>query len=223
MIVSMQSTLRPILESSLSRTPVLPDLDAIGDKSAMINNPVIGLPSLSSLERGPVDTPASPNLASQPRSKGGYRTYQVEATVQNRCPPLCKCQCHKVQTSRSPDFLSGLIGRFMLSYNTVPIWGKPACTLRTCRRISKTPARLNYAFPSWMLKRAVHLSFSAANTASLGIQIDFPRIVPFESAAYWTISGKSLVKLQYMFSIGSASPMDIDEEGYSLLLVSMKP
>lgn len=189
----------------------------------MINNPVIGLPSLSSLERGPVDTPASPNLASQPRSKGGYRTYQVEATVQNRCPPLCKCQCHKVQTSRSPDFLSGLIGRFMLSYNTVPIWGKPACTLRTCRRISKTPARLNYAFPSWMLKRAVHLSFSAANTASLGIQIDFPRIVPVESPAYWAIGDGSLAKLRYIFSIGSASPMDIDEEGRSLLHVGVNP
>lgn len=188
----------------------------------MINNPIIGPPSLSSLERGPVDTPASPNLSSQPRSQGNYRAYQVEAIVQNRCPPLCKCQCHKVQTSRSPDFLSGLIGRFMLSYNTVPIWGKPACTLRTCRRISKTPARLNYAFPSWMLKRAVHLSFSAANTASLGIQIDFPRIVPFQSAVYQVIIDGSLTKLRYMFSIGTASPMDIDEEGYSILLVSVK-
>lgn len=191
--------------------------------SIMANEPLTGPLSLASLERGPVGTPASSNLASQTHTKGGYRAYQVDTIVQSRCPPLCKCQCHKVQTSRSPDFLSGLIGRFMLSYNTVPIWGKPACTLRTCRRISKTPARLNYAFPSWMLKRAVHLSLSAANTASLGIQIDFPRIVPFESVAYWAIGDGSLAKLRYIFSIGSASPMDIDEEGYGLLLVSMKP
>lgn len=189
----------------------------------MANEPLTGPLSLASLERGPVGTPTSSNLASQTHTKGGYRAYQVDTIVQSRCPPLCKCQCHKVQTSRSPDLLSGLIGRFMLSYKTVPIWGKPACTLHTCRRISKTSARLNYTFPSWMLKRAIHLSLSAVNTASLGIQIDFPRIVPFESAVYWAIKEKSLVKLQYVFSIGDASPMDIDEEGYSLLLVGVNP
>lgn len=165
----------------------------------------------------------SPKAATQDRPEDEYRAYQVEAMIQGRCPPLCKCQCHKIQTSRSSDFMSGLIGRLVLSYNTVPLWGKPSCTLRTCQRMPKKSAKINYIFPSWLLKRALHISLSAANAASLGLQIDFPRIVPYRNSnVFCVVENNSLAGLKFLFVTGAGSPADVSEEGYSLLSVSGK-
>ncbi|KAK7755954.1 hypothetical protein SLS62_001896 [Diatrype stigma] len=197
-IVSIQSTLKPMLEGGPARTA-----------------------SLGSLKGGSADTLALSRAATGTRPEDENRVYQVEAMVQGRCPPLCKCQCHKIQTSRSPDFISNLVGRLVLSYNTVPIWGKPSCTLRTCRRVPKKSAKINYTFPSWVLKRAVHISLSAANTRSLGLQIDFPRIIPSNSKVIFAIRDGLLVTLLFFIDAGMASLIDVDENGVSLLTISI--
>ena len=120
--------------------------------------------------------------------------------------------------------MSRLAGRLLLAYNMypIPMWTKPSCTLSTCRRVSKKSVKLQYIFPSWIVNRAIHVSLSTMSSASLDLQIDFPRVVSASSPAMIAAQNNAKERIKYLFSTGEASPMDIDERGTGLLFVRIK-
>lgn len=147
---------------------------------------------------------------------------QVQATLSRLCPKTCRCDCHKIGKMRTPGLVSSIVGQFLVSYNSYPVWFPRVCSHPSCLNHSQSSIRLNYIFPQWMVRRAV--SFSISWTSSLAGQgasmhLKVPRVIPESHDVWAAISNNNISRLQYLFAQKEVLPTDISQRGESLLLV----
>ena len=148
-------------------------------------------------------------------------TLNVQATIKPRCSVTCICRCHEVTTALTPKFLSRTLGRFILSYNSIPVWNSRACNHPRCLKNSQTSVHLNYLFPSWMPRLALAISASWDSVVGSGasLYLNVPRVVPEHSEIFRAINSNNVSRIQWLFSNRMFLPSDINEDGVCLLTV----
>lgn len=136
------------------------------------------------------------------------------------CPPFCKCQCHSRGQMRTPRVLRNMFGQLLLNYSAL-IRATP-CNYPPCR---KRPAKSQfmYYFPSWMVSRALQISEADHQLSSPWANWTYrvPIVVPSYEPLWAPVRTGNVGHLQKLFSSGEATLNMIDEDGWSLLHVSL--
>ncbi|TPX12701.1 uncharacterized protein E0L32_000878 [Thyridium curvatum] len=92
----------------------------------------------------------------QPNSGPHPTALTIHATVRERCPENCGCQCHIISVKRSPPWLASVLGNLLVYYDSFPVLDRRPCNTFLCRASLRT-IRAQYQFPSWLLRRSVHI------------------------------------------------------------------
>ncbi|KAL9102321.1 MAG: hypothetical protein Q9187_009137 [Circinaria calcarea] len=144
---------------------------------------------------------------------------------------VCKCFAKRssVVWGFQPDIVG--FGRFSMARH------KKSCPLFALRK--GFHFAFNYAFPRWLLSKAVGVTFTATYGAggfSIGPNLHFIPIVDYDSPAMeligkWVSScsqqhlvgeqtSETIIQLRQLFLKGEASPFDVNPSGSSILQVS---
>jgi len=159
----------------------------------------------------------------QPKDPSGHAAETdvivVSATMNlERCPRLCKCQCHIQSYFRTPEKLRETFGRLLFSYTSL-IWTKN-CNYPPCRtRASKS--QLTYYFPRWRASRAVVLSSVSRDLAGPGASLHLrtPIVNTWVGPTYAAMNG-NIDFIRQGLSTRSFTPQTVGYTGRTLLHVS---
>jgi hypothetical protein len=149
----------------------------------------------------------------------------VHATYRLKCEPECHCQCHfRKSTKSSPSWLEKMIGSFVLSYDTLPIFAPRKCNLSSCRN-SRRSVSVQYFFPVWACLRGMSMSVwhNLAFGRGARISLEFPAVIGFTHPLYGEWKFKSVLELVKVLARDKIRPYDVDGYGYSILFVSRFP
>ena len=141
-------------------------------------------------------------------------------TVRQRCPPQCKCQCHKVSRMQTPTFLRSVIGALCVQYNRIPFFDRRPCDSALCRSNSRTLIGVRYQFPGWMVARAICALISSHGLTNAGasMYLKVSRVIEFNSVGN-AILANDIQWLQREISEKRLLKTDIDSNGVSPLSV----
>ena len=149
-----------LTEFVVSSSEVLPSAEArvsnnAGDDAVLKQHPKSLLPPRPAPARA-VSTARSATLNSiQPR-------HSQFAWQEKPCPPLCRCQCHRVEQYRSPDWALALLGSWYVRYK------RSSCNSLLCGSRSDASIKIQYCLPHWLAYRFVDISFSPGSLTGLG-------------------------------------------------------
>jgi len=165
---------------------------------------------------------ASPKTADPGSSVANLSTCSTQPLSQQQCSRYCKCQCHRITSIRTPPWMRTLAGSLRADYNG-SIWSrKEACDDPTCRRReSSRTIRLAYAFPGWLLGRAVFLSGSWGSLTNAGASLHLA--VPRVNEPSWVIHAMNKCLTEFLrkrIANREIMPTDIGEDGEGYLVVS---
>ncbi|OTA63094.1 ankyrin [Hypoxylon sp. EC38] len=140
------------------------------------------------------------------------------ATLNQGCPPFCGCNCHRLQCSWSPSWLSSVIGVLFAQYNAIPLIQRPHCDVTACRLESISSLRLYYVFPRWLLARQIEfaISWSSIIGAGSSLHLRIPRVIDVAPASQ-AILHNDIQWLRYRVAEKSILPTDVDDYGSTLL------
>ena len=147
---------------------------------------------------------------------------QIQATLSRLCPKTCKCDCHKLRRMRTPGFAAGIIGKFLISYNSFAVWNPRTCSHPSCLNHSATAIRLNYIFPQWIIHRALAFSISWSSGITghgATMYLNIPRVLPESHDVWKAIDNNNVSRLQYLLKQKEVTPTDVSERGENFLLV----
>lgn len=132
----------------------------------------------------------------------------------------CTCSCHDPGSFSTPDFVSQVLGKMMVTYTDIPNF-TPQCNQSQCKKRRRFPSlRMSYYFPRWFWGRMVttHLAYTARDGLELH-RLRTPRIIPTGSKLFTLTQKGDLEAIRSLFTQGLASPYDIDQDGFSALWV----
>ncbi|KAH8905219.1 ankyrin [Coniochaeta sp. PMI_546] len=159
------------------------------------------------------------------RSKNRDTLVSVQTTLNTRrgCKITCNCQCHKTVAVGSPPMLSGILGKLLIGYNSIPSWKTRTCDHPKCRQNSSSRLQLTYLFPLWMLQRGLAISLSWDSLTGVGadIHIAMPRVVASDDSVWLAVHTDDVSWLQSRVAQKKVLPTDIDEDGLSLLMYAI--
>ena len=136
-----------------------------------------------------------------------------------QCNSGCICHCHKRAFFALAEPWRQTFGCLSIGYVGSSMLSQ-ACTVNGCRSRERSSFTLNYLFPSWFLARGIHVSLRAGRALSLDMKIRLPH-VRHSSKIFRYIDTLNVRGVQRLLSKREASPWDIDEDGWSLLRVSL--
>ena len=128
----------------------------------------------------------------------------------------CHCPCHSSIQIRSPKFLHPILGSFFLRCRPY-LFLKQTCGVQ-CRAHSGETTCV-YAFPPWLLERAISLSYSCALAKGPELLLrvmrrrDFDRIIRLLKGC----KSYALKEMKGMLDCGEASVLDINQHGDTIL------
>lgn len=136
------------------------------------------------------------------------------------CNPGCICHCHKRAFFALAEPWRQTFGRLSIGYvgSSKP---SQACTVNGCRSRERSTFTLNYHFPSWFLARGIYMSLRAGHALSLDMKIRLPHVRHSSAKIFQYIDTVNVRGVQRLLSKREASPWDVDEDGWSLLRVSL--
>lgn len=153
------------------------------------------------------------------------RPISIQTTLHTsrRCDVTCNCQCHKTSAIGSPHMLSGILGKLLIAYNSIPSWRARTCDHPKCRRHSPGRFNLTYMFPRWMLRRglAFYLSWDSVTGVGADIYLAIPRVVADDAWVWRAINTSNIAWLQKRMARKEVFPTEVGENGESLLMVSL--
>lgn len=129
-----------------------------------------------------------------------------------QCKPWCACLCHKRQRWHMPKSLQVLFGDLHLYYGT--FFSKTACTERMCRRPSVQTMKVTYHFPTWLAACGIMADLGGQSSCLRTV-----RTVSKDALIMTYAQTGDLEGIKQLFRSGSASPLDLDPDGWSPLHV----
>ncbi|KAI0148195.1 ankyrin [Hypoxylon sp. NC0597] len=146
-----------------------------------------------------------------------------EAALTYGCPSFCSCNCHRLQSSRSPTWLSSAIGRLFAQYNAIPLFQRPRCDASTCRLKSIPSFRLCYTFPQWLLARQIEfgISWSSVTGAGSSLHLRIPRVIDIQQVIT-AVHYCDIHWLRNRMAEKSILPTDVDDRGRTLLNIALE-
>ena len=140
------------------------------------------------------------------------QVYARKSTAQ--CKDWCSCACHKKHVLKIKD--PSTIGSFSLAYSGLP-WVTASCDEKSCRSRSVPSIAVTFQFPNWVWRRHLLSSFSYTPIRGPDLNLRLPRVVDWSSKLWgYGITG-DLQGVQELYSLGMASPWDVNALGGSLL------
>ena len=133
------------------------------------------------------------------------------------CGPFCSCVCHKIKQFRSPGLFDRLLGSFFIGYNALPLVTKP-CNSSQCGRGNVSRNVVSYMFPRWFLNCIVMLQMRPPTPEPV---IRILTIRRNNSEIFKALRNRDISRIRGMIMDGNASVRDVNEEGESLLTVSL--
>lgn len=153
--------------------------------------------------------PASP----QPQDGISVRVRPRIAT----CRLGCSCSCHKEQSSTTPAFLNGILGRLFVGYSGLPILS-PNCDSKGCWKSQTKQVSVEYWFPTNIWSTIVRVQMGSGFIGGPSLQLDTLRRIPDASQCVDFAQNGNIRGLQHLFKHGLASPRDVSSSrGYTLL------
>ena len=155
-------------------------------------------------------------VSSELRNQRQHKSASIVQLIQNSCSTGCHCPCHSNNQIRSPKLLHTILGSFFLSYRAYPSL-KQACGVRCRARAGGTACV--YAFPPWLLERAISITYSCALAKGPELLLRVMRRRDFETinALLTGRQSHALKEMKRMLDCGEASVLDIDTHGYTIL------
>lgn len=113
------------------------------------------------------------------------------------------------------------LGRFTISKQLLhKVWlASLECDVQTCRRDQTTPYTVKWCLPTAFPHLNVHLQFGHL---SFVLSIHAPRIIPSTAKIWDALLDEDLDGLRALFETRQASVYDTDEEGDTVLGVSLR-
>jgi hypothetical protein len=145
----------------------------------------------------------------------------LKTTLRLECGLSCRCQCHSQRVDyQSPSWLKPILGQFFLSYQSRPILSPVACDLVSCRN-SRSPAHLNYYFPTWAWTHAVSVTASIFSLSGPGatLHASFPRLLKDNAEIWFNIHYGGTQKAVMNIKKDHILPSDRDMNGLTVLSV----
>ena len=145
---------------------------------------------------------------------------QVSHRQKSQCKRPCSCQCHHPSKLKTPDFLREITGQILLGYAGVskltPPCNEHACAQRHQRQ--RTAVRVQYYFPVWSLVQRV-LTLVSYSGGVYGPEklLRMSRIRPGLDEVFIQVQSGNIDRLQQLFMLGDASPLDASDTGWTLL------
>lgn len=130
------------------------------------------------------------------------------------CKDWCSCACHTKNILRVKQ--PNVVGSLSVAYSGLP-WVTAGCDQKSCRSRSVPSVAITVQFPSWAWKRYLSTSFCYTSLTGPEVNIKIPRIVDWTSALWGYGVRGNLKAIQQMFSVGDASPWDVQAIGGSVL------
>ena len=136
------------------------------------------------------------------------------------CTSSCRCNCHRPYHLISPTLVHRALGTLFLGYSGYSIGIFRRCTLSSCQGQQAFRLSVNYLFPLWFFARAITIALTKSYCDEIHISLKIPRVVPNSAEVFRLALLEDVTGLQRLFSKGIASPLDVDTEGNSSLMVS---
>ena len=150
---------------------------------------------------------------------------QIQASHYQRspCAVHCKCFCHMIKTVRSPASLKQLIGTLLIGYSGCPvrIGTSRGCTEASCLSRMTFQARVFYLFPSWFVAKSLIMGLTVQSLSEVNVSLKVLRIVPAGSEIFRLANLNDVDGLKSLLSRGLASPLDVDSNNYTAILVRL--
>ncbi len=155
-------------------------------------------------------------VSSELRNQTQHKSAAVVQLIQDPCNTGCRCPCHSDNQIRSPKLLHTILGSFFLSYRTYPPL-KQACGVRCRARAGEITCV--YAFPRFLLARAISISYSCALAKGPELLLRVMRRRDFSiiNALLYGRQFYAVKEMKRMLDCGEASVLDIDSYGYTIL------
>jgi hypothetical protein len=134
------------------------------------------------------------------------------------CPQYCSCRCHRRWWLSSPSLLTRMFGFMLIGYPSFPP-DREGCTEKLCARDSKTPTRIIYHFPTWLVTRYFCLDIMTHHNDPQ-FSLKFPKIVADNSDVFQFAKVGDTEGIRSLFSRGLASP-DVINSSWGVALLNV--
>lgn len=139
-----------------------------------------------------------------------------------KCDWTCNCQCHVRTATRTPQWLSAVVGTLFYSSTNTPRLEVRPCNSSTCFRAEpSSSSRFTYYFPAWMMRWAlVYSTWDNLDGKSSSWVCKMPMEIPYSSQCWHFIQQGASSTVQDLLQRREMSPYDIGPDGVSVLQVS---
>lgn len=142
---------------------------------------------------------------------------QVSHRQSSQCRRPCSCQCHRSSKVKTPDFLRQVTGQLMVGYAGIASF-TPPCNEHACAQRQKALVRIQYSFPVWsLMQRMLTLVSYSGGIRGPEKVLRMSRMRPGLDEVFIQVQSGNMNRLQQLFILGDASPLDASDTGWTLL------
>ena len=195
----------------------------------MASDQLTNLPNLT-LERrreGPLSAPwqsAWTDLAAS-QTYHNQITAALKMMAQQTCVAPCGCWCHQRRRKQTSPKLKKIAGTVSIGYykQSLPGMGDRRCDVESCRnRSGKGQINVTYCLPPWMARKAARLVFGALSTSGEPVRaLTMHNVRETNGELFCAARLYDPSTLIGLLRSGMGRPSDVDEEGETLLHVSV--
>lgn len=136
--------------------------------------------------------------------------------VNDRCPPSCRCRCHRPPISAIPEWLHFVFGRAVIHHDWLSAIAsaRTACNDRGCRRHRSNLLQIRYYCPAWFAQINAEI-----RTEHLPVHfiIQTPRLVKRRGLDW--LKRATLDEVRQKLWSRQLTVNDVEPDGYSVLHV----
>ena len=166
---------------------------------------------------------SSPNTASTssplPQSLGNSNIVHFQMARYRRCKQYCTCLCHRQSFVKCPYALKRVIGSLFIGYTALPMITGP-CDEAGCRGRLHVDFQVLYAFPSWLIKGAIHVTVEFTKSRGPELILRYLRVRPIGSQFFQPVLQRESDHSMSLIAAGLGSVLDVDEYGNSSVTVN---
>ena len=160
-----------------------------------------------------------------PKSRHSGSSVQLTLASTENCTLDCCCSCHKNRFTRSPQFLTRVLGSLFLGYRAAPWFAQP-CNDPLCRA-GTVQVSYVYVFPQWLLSRALQASVAYNHARGPELILRMMRVRDYGTGAFGILdasekfpSKSEFLSVKASIDNAESSVLDVTPAGWTLLHVS---
>ena len=135
------------------------------------------------------------------------RVHSIPARLgQKICSLDCNCVCHRRNRLKSPNVLSTVLGSLFVGYKASP-WSSQHCDKRYCQ---SQATKITYAFPQWLLRRAISVSMTYSHPQGPDFCLRMMRVRPGDADIFTAVFRGTYNHVQRLLDDNDASVLDVD-------------